>query len=467
MSKVINKSCFFIFAITLLVINFSFNISAQNNNSNNVRKDVDKYYNKNISDIPALTLTDCIKYSLKNQPAINQSIIDQYIAETNNNIAISNWLPQVIGTANYTNYFQLPTVFSNTNNGIVSVKSGVFNYSIPQFTISQNIYSPDALFAVKAAKLNKTASSQSVLSTKINFISDVSKAYYDVLLSIQQISVYKEDTARLNKNQSDAFHRYKSGIVDKVDYKQATIALNNSLAKLKTANEILNSKYAILKQFMAYPANKTFTVEFDTAKMFEDIYIDTLAPLQFENRIEYQQLLTTKLIAGQNVLYYKMAYLPSVSAFYNYNYEFESNHFSDLYNKPYPYSLFGLQLTIPVFTGFRRLDNIHKAKLQEQRLDLDIEQMVLGIYTQYVQATSNYKSNLYYFKTQKENVEMAKEVYDIVKFQYREGIKTYLDVIVAESDLQTSEINYLNALFQVLSSKIDLKKAMGVLQTDI
>jgi outer membrane protein TolC len=56
---------------------------------------------------------------------------------------------------------------------------------------------------------------------------------------------------------------------------------------------------------------------------------------------------------------------------------------------------------------------------------------------------------------------MAREVYDIVKLQYREGVKAYLDVIVAESDLQTSEINYLNALFHLLESKIDLEKAMG------
>ena len=62
---------------------------------------------------------------------------------------------------------------------------------------------------------------------------------------------------------------------------------------------------------------------------------------------------------------------------------------------------------------------------------------------------------------------MAHEVYDIVKLQYREGVKTYLDVIVAESDLQTSEISYLNALFQLLASKINLQQAAGDLPSEI
>ncbi len=74
---------------------------------------------------------------------------------------------------------------------------------------------------------------------------------------------------------------------------------------------------------------------------------------------------------------------------------------------------------------------------------------------------SNYKSNIYFLQTQSENVRLAREVYNIVRLQYREGIKAYLDVIIAENDLKTAEVSYLNALFQVLESKIDLEKSMG------
>jgi len=56
---------------------------------------------------------------------------------------------------------------------------------------------------------------------------------------------------------------------------------------------------------------------------------------------------------------------------------------------------------------------------------------------------------------------MAKRTYFVVTLQYKQGIVAYLNVITAESNLISSEISYLNALFQVLSNKIDLEKAMG------
>jgi len=45
--------------------------------------------------------------------------------------------------------------------------------------------------------------------------------------------------------------------------------------------------------------------------------------------------------------------------------------------------------------------------------------------------------------------------------QYRSGIKTYLEVITSETDLRTAQINYYNALYQLLASKIDAEKALG------
>jgi outer membrane protein TolC len=64
----------------------------------------------------------------------------------------------------------------------------------------------------------------------------------------------------------------------------------------------------------------------------------------------------------------------------------------------------------------------------------------------------------------KENLNLAKDVYNTIQLQYKSGIKTYLEVITAENDLRTTQTNYNNALFQLLSSKLDLEKALGTIQ---
>jgi outer membrane protein TolC len=94
-------------------------------------------------------------------------------------------------------------------------------------------------------------------------------------------------------------------------------------------------------------------------------------------------------------------------------------------------------------------------------INWDEKDLKLGLYKDYTVSLANYKSNLYSFQEQQKNVGMAKRVYFVIDLQYKQGVVAYLNVITAESNLITAEINYTNSLFQLLSSKIDLQKAMG------
>lgn len=81
--------------------------------------------------------------------------------------------------------------------------------------------------------------------------------------------------------------------------------------------------------------------------------------------------------------------------------------------------------------------------------------------TEYELGLASYKSNLKAFRAAQQNSRIANEVFNTVKLQYNQGIKTYLEVIVSETDLRTSRINELNALYRLLSSKIDVENALG------
>ncbi|MBS1932395.1 MAG: TolC family protein [Bacteroidetes bacterium] len=406
------------------------------------------------------TLQNCVQYALKHFPLIQQSYLDEEITERQIKSKLADWYPQVNLNANYQNNFQLQAINFAGN----IVYSGTYNSSFIGLGATQNIFNRDALLASRSANDVRKQIKQTTTSNKIDIVVNVSKAFYDVLLTKKQIDLLDEDIVRLARSLKDAYNQYKGGIVDKTDYKQATISLNNSKAEKKSDEEILKAKLVYLKQLMGYTGNDELNLVYDSAQMEQEVLVDTNQNVSYANRIEYQLLQTEKRLQEANLKYNKWSFLPSVSAFGNYNLNYFNDEFSKLYRDNYPNSNFGLQLSFPIFQGTKRIQNIRAAELQVKRVDWDIQSLQNSINTQYAQALAVYKGNLNDYYVLKENLELARDVYNTIQLQYRSGIKAYLDVITAETSLRSAQSNYANALYQVLSSKLDVQKALGTIK---
>ena len=80
---------------------------------------------------------------------------------------------------------------------------------------------------------------------------------------------------------------------------------------------------------------------------------------------------------------------------------------------------------------------------------------------EYLNALRSYNVNLGMVALQKQNLELAQEIYNKANIKYQEGVGSSLEIVQAENDLKSSQTNYLNALYDLVISKIDLKKATG------
>jgi len=407
------------------------------------------------------TLEDCIRYALDNQTNIRQALIDEQITDRQIKSVLSDWFPQIGFSGSYQDNFQRPTsIFNGAPTPIGTThQSGGF------FSLNQNIFSRDVVVAQQSSKDVKLSAKQNTINNRIAVVSNVSKAFYDMLLSKQQIALLDTDIVLLTRSLKDAYNQYKGGLVDKTDYQRATISLNNANASHKSATETLKSKTALLKLYMSYPTDAKLDVIFDSTRMRTEVAsFDTLQDVDVKNRIEFQQLVTEKRLYEYNLKYYKWGFLPTVSAFGEYNLNYYNDQFKNLYQNNYPSSYAGLSVTIPLFTGTRRIQEVRIAQLQIDRLNYNFISLTDSIRTQYVQALSSYKADLNNYHEQKANMDLAREVYNIIQLQYRSGIKTYLDVVVANNDLFSAQVNYTNAIFQVLSDRIDVERAMGTLK---
>ncbi|MEP6614029.1 MAG: TolC family protein, partial [Mucilaginibacter sp.] len=261
-----------------------------------------------------VTLKQCVEFALRNQPAVRQASIDEQINERNIKISLADWLPQVNGSGEYQHYFKGSPASSSSTTTTNAPGTRNDEFSLLGLQASQVIYNNDVLQAAKAAKYSRQYYKENVFSSQVNVVSDVSKAFFDVLLSQKQLDILNEDIARLKRSLKDAYNRYQAGVSDKIDYKQATISLNNSIASRKQTAEAINSKQAYLKQIMGISAGHNLVLSYDSSTYEQAAIIDTNQKLDVNNRIEYQLLQTQKNLQSVNVNYYKNGFLPSLSA---------------------------------------------------------------------------------------------------------------------------------------------------------
>lgn len=406
------------------------------------------------------SLPNVIQYALKRQPLVQQSLIDEQITALQVKSKLADWYPQINFNYLLQHNFDVQTNIIGGN----PVKLGVDNTSAFQFGATQTIFNRDVLLALRSRNDVQLQARQQTTSNKIDVVVNVTKAFYAVLATQQQIKVVQETITRLERSLKDARAQYDAGVADKTDYKRATIALNNAIASRKATEESLKANTENLKAVMNYPPSGTLNIAYDSIALENAIPQDTLARVDIGSRIEYQQLQTLKRLQEANLKYNKWSFIPTLSANGAYNFNYLNDQFSKLYNQSYPNSYIGLTLGLPIFQGGKRKYNIKQAEWQLKRVDLDIVNLENSINAEYTAAVAAYKSNLANFLAIKENVQLAQEVYDVIQLQYHSGIKVYLEVITAETDLRTAQINYFNALYSVLSSKVDVQRALGTVQ---
>jgi outer membrane protein TolC len=413
--------------------------------------------NPNDSTLKEATLDNVIRYALEHQPLVQQSLIDETITDKVIKGKLADWFPQLNFQYNYQRNIDIQTLYFAGN----FVKSGAKNVSFGQITASETLFNRDVLLAGTTASRVRLQAKQNTGRNKMDAIVNTTKAFYDVLATMQQIKIGEEDIIRLERSLKDAHSRYTSGLTDKTDYKRATIQLSNSKATLLSNREQLKYKTEFLKAVIGYPMNENLPIKYDTLQMENEVAMDTAQQINYTEHIDYKILYTQRELQRANVNYSKWAFIPSLSAFGTYGLNYYNNQFGELYNSKYPYSNVGLTLAVPIFQGGKRTYKVQEQNWALKRVDWELANLRNNLNSNYSRALAAYRSNLAFYLSLKESVTIAQEVYEVIQLQYKNGVRAYLDVTIAETDLRTTRINYYNALYQVLASKMDVQRALG------
>lgn len=424
------------------------------------------------------SLQDCINYAYQHQDSIVNAGLDVKSADYKVKETIGTGLPQVNGAASFQDYLRTPTSvgpdFSkgftapiNPNAPLVPFPIGAVKYNNTySLTATQLLFSGTFLVGLQAAKTYKELSQRSLVRSKIQTNVNVTKAYYQVLVSNEQIKLLDANINQLKQQLDQTIQQNKQGFVEKIDVDRLTVQYNNLVTNRENTVRSLVLNYELLKFQMGMPVQQeiTLTDKLESINLDQQLTQNTADTTFYRNRIEYNLLETNLKLNQLDVKNKKAAFLPTLSANGGFAGVYQENHMKFLYDHPYPYSYIGLSLNVPIFNGGQRKYQLKESQINVMKSQNDLENVKNAISLEASSSMITFQNSLESLNNQKRSRALAEEVLRVSKVKYQQGVGSSIEVTQAQTDLESADNQYIQALYNVLISKVDMDKAYGKIQ---
>jgi outer membrane protein len=447
----------------------------------------------------AFDLKQCIAYALKESVPMKNARLDERVAQARVNETIGIGLPQVNASVALDHNRELRRFF-----GIYNPSSPFFNDPIPgvepgdviaarnffqlpstgdaNLYVSQLLFNGSYLVGLQAANAYKELAEKNGYQTREQIIAGVTKAYYAVLVNRERIKSFDINIARIDTLLKTTRALAASGFAEQLELDRLKVSRNNLITERNKFLRLQDISVELLKFQMNYPMSQP--IELVGSITEEDVHINLdslLADWHYRDRPDYQVLLANKKLQTLNIRNNYAAGMPVLSAYASMGYNTQSPNIGGLFrtrtpledngqigpDKWYPYSVFGVSLKVPVFSGLQRTFKIQQEKLILQKIENSEHQLQSQIDLEIKEALSKYISSMESLRWQRENLNLSESIANITRIKYTAGVGSNLEVVEAESSLRESQVNYFNALYDAVVSRTDLIKALGKLNASV
>ena len=450
------------------------------------------------------TLEQCIEYALTNSVNIKNAIVDEKIADARVKETRGIGLPQIDASVSLQHNRKLPPFFApygvvqgfagkdeNGNNkldipgvGPTDVVASANFFQLPSngnaaLSINQILFNGSYLVGLKAVNAYRELSIRTTRQTKEQAIQQVTKAYYAVLINKDRMNLFDNNIARVDSLLTTTKALHKNGFAEGIDVDRIQVTLNNLLAERDKFYNMQELAVHLLKFQMNYPLDQSLDVAGDIASLEidENLLQNYNVDWDHTERSDYRLLEASRDLQNLDVRNKFSSALPSLSAFANLGYSTQSPDIGGLFktntnlddngligpDKWYSYSMFGVSLNVPIFSGLQRSYRLQQSKLNLLKIENNFTSLKSAIDLEVKQAAISYLNAIKSLESQRANRTLAANIARITKIKYEEGVGSNLEVVEAEAALKEAQINYYSALYDALLAKVDLDKAYGKL----
>jgi len=307
--------------------------------------------------------------------------------------------------------------------------------------------------------INRSIQSQQVMLSqyeveayKRQLVLDIKTAYFNLLSADAAVEIYESAQMLMKKNVEINESLLKNGKALYADL----IRSKSEAEKVKADLNMARNRKVNAQRYFNFLLNRDLDAEVALKDAFDDevaVGVDTDSSAWCK-REELQMMKTLYEINESSVKMYKLSRLPKVNAFL----DLGTQAYNWQYNDDSRYYLVGVQMSVPIFQGFRNNLNIRQGNLEvkktqqqiavtEQQLELATALALNDLQT----ATQNYIAA-------QEQLRSAQSYFSLVEKGYREGVNSLIEFLDARNQLTSSQLQQAVRKFEWLAAQARVER---------
>lgn len=415
----------------------------------------------------SFTLDEAIQFALENNYAAinaNRDIID---AQKQKWETIAGGLPQINGSVGYQNQLKQPVTLLPAE--LVGGAAGEFIpvvFSQPQSltataTLTQQIFDGSYIVGVQATKAFLSYSANNKEKTDLDVRKQVVEAYGNVLLAEESVKILEKNKANLEKNLYETTKLYENGLGDEESVDQLQITLSSVENQLQNALRLKEITLQMLNVSLGLDLNAPTQLQ----EKLEDLTVSKMDLSILSTAFNISDNVDYKLAQNLNEQRYyewklsRSRALPTLNAFVNYGSSSYSESFDFFSGDPewFDSSILGFDLNIPIFSSLKRSASTQRAKIALEKAKTQLTEAEQQIRLQLENAKNDYTLAINNYETAKQNLLLSERIENKNQIKYKEGLATSFELRQAQTQLYTTQQEFLQSMVEVINKKTDLE----------
>jgi outer membrane protein TolC len=317
---------------------------------------------------------------------------------------------------------------------------------------------------IMGALINNTAIEMQDINkrnSELDVVSSVETYYITALAMEKTVGLLDKTMVDLEKLYEITENSVKAGVAEQTTADQIKVQVASMRSAINSTNRSLEMIYNALALQLATGADVklVLTDELDNVLNVEEALNLLASDFNLSSNYGYQLAEQNVKMAKQNVIMAGMAYVPTLSAFYQYT--APNKYFSGEAAMEQSMGVVGMQLSIPLWSSGKRASAITEKKLARQAAENSLADARDGLMVQHKQLRYNLSTAYEDFDTQKLNIDVSQRVYESTSNKFEYGHASSLELTNASMTLLTAQSDYVQAILNLVNAQIELKKLLN------